>query len=550
MRRLRPRFLSAFRLAPGELRWPAAFAACFMLATLLPYLYGWIVTPAGFHYSGLLTNADEHNVYLSWMEQARRGQLLFLDKFTTEPQPAAFFHLFFLLLGWAARLTRLPNVLIYHAARLVSGFLLLLAVYLLAAHFSGPRRPRRAALAFAAIGSGLGWLFYPRLHSIELGPGLFMPEAITFLSLLLNPLFCISVFLFILTLLFLLLSHERRSWRFALASGAAGLLLGNIHSYDLIPLLAVVAVYLAVLWLGERRLPGCELKLTVLALLLMSPSVLYQVFLYRINPVFRARADFPTLSSQLSPSPLLSYLLGFGLPLVLAVLGASLLLRERPRPRRSFLLIWLIVGFIALWAPLPFQRKLAEGLHIPIVVLAALGAAGLCEQRRWPGLALAALVLLTSPSSLLFGVGRSLALTQSPASHFPPLYLHRDHLKAFRWLKENTDPNERLLCNPLLGSYAPQLSGNTVYLGHWAETVEFNAKYQRFRAFLRATSGEEMRLRLMREAGLNYYLEDDVFDETRLWPEVGPRFRADRSPLFRLERRFPNAAIYRFLGSR
>ena len=548
MTSFRSRFRSAFKLAPGELRWPAVFAACFLLATLLPYLYGWAVTPSGFHYSGLLTNADEHNVYLSWMEQARRGALLFLDKFTTEPQPAAFLHLFFLPLGWVARVTGLPNVVIYHAARLVAGLLLLLAVYLLAAHFSGERRARRAAVLFAALGSGVGWLVYPQLHSIELGPGLFMPEAITFLSLLLNPLFCVSVFLLILAFLCLLISFQRRSWRFALAAGAAGLLLGNVHSYDMIPLVAVVTVFLAVLWVGEQRLPWLEIKLTALALAVMSPSVLYQLLLYRMNPIFRARADTPTLSSQLSPHPLLSYLLGFGLPLLLALGGAFVLLQQKPRARRSFLLVWLVVGFALVWAPLAFQRKLAEGVHIPICLLAAIGSASLCGRRRGSGLALVGLVLLCSPSSFYFVVTRTAKLGREV--DFPPLYLHQDHLKAFRWLRENTPAEARVLCDPSLGSYLPQLSGNTVYLGHWAETLHFGEKYRRFRAFLRATTGDEMRRGLMEEAGLEYYLEDEVFDEGRLQPEAGPRFQANRSLLFQLERSFPKAAIYRFVGGR
>ena len=51
-----------------ELRWVAVFALVVMALTCLPYLYGLLIRPPGAYYSGLLTNPDEHNVYLAYMK--------------------------------------------------------------------------------------------------------------------------------------------------------------------------------------------------------------------------------------------------------------------------------------------------------------------------------------------------------------------------------------------------------------------------------------------------------------------------------------------------
>ena len=177
----------------AQLRWAGTFALVVMLLTFLPYLYGLLIRPPGAYYSGLLTNPDEHNVYLAYMKQASDGHAFLIDPFTSEPQAGRVVNVFFLALGAFSRVTHLGLPVTYHLARLLSGWLLLMALYCLGAQVLSSIFARRLALFFAAFASGLGWLFQPgagRPHPIDYGPGLIMPEAITSLSLLLNPLFC------------------------------------------------------------------------------------------------------------------------------------------------------------------------------------------------------------------------------------------------------------------------------------------------------------------------------------------------------------------------
>ncbi|NIQ98917.1 MAG: hypothetical protein GTN78_01755, partial [Gemmatimonadales bacterium] len=68
------------------------------------------------------------------------------------------------------------------------------------------------------------------------------------------------------------------SLRSAVLAGLAGLVLGNIHTYDLVPVVAVLAAFLIVLLIA-RRLTGRTIALALLIALLAAPSVLYQLWL-------------------------------------------------------------------------------------------------------------------------------------------------------------------------------------------------------------------------------------------------------------------------------
>ncbi|NIQ98918.1 MAG: hypothetical protein GTN78_01760, partial [Gemmatimonadales bacterium] len=92
------------------------------------------------------------------MRQARDGALFFIDPFTSEPQSGRVVNVFFLALGLFSRVTHLSLPVTYHLARVVSGWLLLMAVYCLAAQVLATVSGRRIALVLAGLASGLGWL--------------------------------------------------------------------------------------------------------------------------------------------------------------------------------------------------------------------------------------------------------------------------------------------------------------------------------------------------------------------------------------------------------
>jgi len=501
-----------------------------MLVTCLPYLFGLAITPSGTYYSGFLTNPDEHNVYLSLMRQAHDGAFLFSDLFTSEPQQGRVINVLWLVLGLFARLTYLPLPLVYHLARVATGWLLLMAIYCLAAQVIANVRPRRAALLLAATASGFGWLWAAgpgQPNPIDYGPGLIMPEAITFLTLLLNPLFACSVFLLIVLYLAAVHAFATGSARAAVLAGAAGLVLGNIHSYDVIPAAAVLGAFLAYL-LVTRRAGVRAALLALLIAAIAAPSLLYQLHLQRTGEI---AILVKVVNQPPSPEPLY-VALGFGLPFAFAAVG--LLRAVRGNDWARLLALWLVLGCALVYAPISFQRKLIEGLHVPLCLLAGFAIAPRWERRPHRAALVAALLIVVALPSNLFFAARGLRdLSDNNRSYLanlmPPLYLAADQRAALSFLDHQAAKPGVLLANSLLSNYAPALSGTQVYFGHWSETPDFARRIGEYSAFLRAATSDAQREWFARARGITYVLRDQTLDQLYL-PVGAEAFDPRNSP--------------------
>jgi len=535
-------------LSAPEWRWVILLSLAVMAVTCIPYLFGWYITPPGFRYMGLLANPDEHNVYLGWMRQAERGRLLFFDPFTTEPQPARLFHGFFLALGVTARLAQVPLIWAYHIARVIGGMLLLVGVYVLAAQLSDDRLTRRLAWAFVAFSSGFGWLYAlanptAGVHPVDFGPGLVMPEAITFLSLLLNPLFCSSMWLMVVVWTAYIVALRVGSWKLALLAGAAGFILGNIHTYNVITIWLTLAGYVIAVAIIRRRLPAREMLFAALIAIMSAPFVIYQYWLFQADPVFREKA----LTLTLTPPPIY-FIMGYGLVFLMAIPGAAVALRRRAEPQ-ALMILWAAMTLALVFlAPFSFQRKLAEGLHIPLSLLAASCIGGWAAPRRGAAAALGVLLVAASAPSNVFFVARSLRDLMTNNSAYlsvlmPPLYLRSDAVDAMTWLRANSAMEDAVLCMPLEGSYLPGVAGNKVFIGHWAETLHYPDKLAQVRWFFSERPRARQRREFMEMNRLTYVLYTP--NEAALGP-FNPATSADFEPVFGR----PQAALFRLTPER
>src|SRR5206468_3459306 len=108
------------------------------------------------------------------------------------------FNLFFLALGWLSALLHVPPTVMYQAARVVLGVALLRAVWWLLEMWLADPRARRAAFLCVCFSAGLGWMPGLWEQGILRGPAdTWQPEAVTFLSLYLFPLFVVSLLLMV-----------------------------------------------------------------------------------------------------------------------------------------------------------------------------------------------------------------------------------------------------------------------------------------------------------------------------------------------------------------
>lgn len=491
-------------LSAAERRWAWGWGLVVMVAASLPYLFLLLITPPGRVFWGFVNNPDDHCVYLAWMRQAELGRFFFTNLFTGDPQPGRTINLFFWVLGLLGRLTHLPLAIVDHLARFGFGALLLALVYQLAACFTENRLARRAAFGFAALSAGLGWLFPapPIFAPVDT----WQPEAITFLSLYANALFCASMAAMVGIFLCLLAAQRTGKSRYAVYAGLLGFLLGNFHSYDVITLAAVWTAYLATTGLITRRLPVPGLRQAAIAAVIAIPSVLYQYLLLRSDPVFQARAAVPTASPGLQ-----YYFLGYGLLLPLAILGGRTVLLAKPRrPEQLLPIVWAVAGLAVAYLPVSYQRKLVEGLHIPIALLAAFGTVALAERfgtRAFRPITIVCLVLaLTVPSNLRFLYqDLHLAITQNLGSTgLHPVFWSRDDLEAMAHLSEWVGPGALVQALPPTSCLIPALSGRRVWEGHWGETPDFTAKYPLVARFFQPETPSDWRRQFLTQTGITH----------------------------------------------
>ena len=500
--------LAGFAVSRPELRWAMAAAAAIVALSCFPYLFGWWLRPGDF--MGHVYNADDPAVHLAWMRQAAEGRWLFVDRFTSEPQQPQFFHLFFLVLGRIAGLfggSYAALITVYHLARVVIGWLLLVSGYLCAAYQYPQLAIRRVALLVAGLSSGLGWwlnwLRGPGAYSCDFAEGLIMPEAITFLSLYIFPLFVAGMLLIVWFYLLLLRAFDTGSVRLALGAGAAGLVLGQIHTYDILPLYAVVAVYVVAIAAQRRAVPVREMKMAAIAVATSLPAPVYQYLVFQTNPIFRDKALTQTLSPGVG-----QYALTFGLVLAAACVGVDALARRENR-RGWFLVVWALVTVAMAYAPVSFQRKMIEGAHIPLAILAAAGLVALAGERtRVQAVLVGLFLLLTIPSNLAVMAESQRRLmdnnSKGISSFLPPYYLDRDERGALDWLAAHAGRQDIVLSTPIVGAYMPPYCGVLTYVSHWAETADLPRKLNELRGFLQGFTSHEWRIGFLRDQRIRY----------------------------------------------
>jgi hypothetical protein len=481
-----------------EWRWMLIWASVILAVTCLPYLYAWLAAPEGLVFGGLLTNPLDGNSYLAKMRQGLRGEWRFHLPFTPEPHDGAFIFTYYLALGHLARLLSLPLLLVYHLARAVNGWLLLLAVYWFFARLERDLQTRRAAFLLAALSSGLGWL------AASLGlftSDLWVPEAITFYAILANPHFPLALAL-MLVVIGLTIQPASRARRNLAAAMGASLLLAVVQPFAVFGLFAVLGGYLLAQIASERRIPWQLVGRILASGLTAAPVIAYDAWAYATNPALAAWS-----AQNLTPSPpVWDYALSYGPLLALALVDLPAANRRRTTGDR-LAIVWIVVVAALLYAPFPLQRRLVMGLHLPLCFLAAQGLRRLVNRRPGRrGLLTGAVVGLSAITNLFLLLGALVAVQRGD----PRLFLNRDEMAALDWLRQRAPAEAVVLAAPQTSLFIPAWAGQRVVYGHPFETIQADERESIVKDFFTLPVGAE---RVLNAFNVEYIL-------------VGPRERA------------------------
>lgn len=494
----------ADEVSASEWRWVIIFGGLLVALTLLPYAWAFASDAPndGWQFMGLLHIHIDGATYLSKIEQGMRGSWLFTLDYTPEAMNGAPIQLYYSALGHLARTLGLSALMIFHIARLLASFLMYIALYHLGSVIWQKQRSRRLFFALAGVGSGLGWLFLLFFPNATPYPSdLFIPESIPFYATLVNPHFPLTIALIaLLAATFVRIFRPGFQEIPQVSNGGAVVLLLTValcivQPQGWLPFASALGAYIALTAILERRIPTPQFQWALLVILPGIPFIAFYLATTIYIPAFTVWN-----SQNLTPSPSVDrYLFGFGLILLVALPGIWRAVRRFERDGDRFMLIWLVVNTMLLYAPFNLQRRLAIGLILPIAFFAVRSMEDFWfgripkALRTASSIALIALILPSNVFSLilpLFGV-----LNPQEGMNLGML-MPVDSAQAVQWLAENGREDTVVLAEPRPTSlWVPAYTKLRVVYGHPYETLKAEQKFAEVRAWFDKGEGCEQVLK-------------------------------------------------------
>jgi hypothetical protein len=426
----------------------------------LPVILAACCAPQGATGLGTVWFVNDFAQYESAMRQgAEQPGWLIHDPFTAEPHPAAFMFPLYVGVGKLAATAHLPADVLERVLEVLARTVLVLALWRFCRAFADTRSAARWAFGLALFASGFEVIaallgVYSGNWSYETnGFGLLfaaphvplaMAATLELARAGLQPRLGLS-----------------RLWLLKLA--LLGAVIALLHPFHLPVLLAAIVLGGAVFWRTGRGLANLAGGLA--ASLGALPILLPTVTTFSFEPFWLA-----TYSAQnLLPSPMPHELLVDLGPTLLLAVGGACILRGRVAP--FGLLLWVLLALVAMYLPVPYQRRLSFGLQPALAVLAGnalIAFAASLEVRRAAWLRLGVVGAAA--------IGTLMLLVSLVASGFQnaPLSVYRstrDLDVAAGWLDVQVQPGEVILADWPTANYLAPRTPARVFGGHPVATL-------------------------------------------------------------------------------
>lgn len=473
------------------------FAVAVMMLTTLPYLVALTSQRAGWQFGGFMFGADDGNSYLAKMREGAQGNWLFHIVYTSERHDGAFLFTPYLVLGKIATIFASPEspalvvsmLLVFHAARILFGILAIAVTYRFVALFVPRGSMRWTAITLICLGGGLGWLLILMGQDNWLGSApvdFYLPEGYTFyllyglphLSLARAALLGGLIYFFRTNLQPPNSAQKPGSELNLLFAGLCWLVMGLCVPFYVAVLYAILGLWGITVFIRQRCFPTRLFFRGIAVTLIPAPLLIYQVIVFATNPIMGAWSQQNKLPS---PHPA-HYLLGYGVLAVLAIPGLGWAWRHgKQHPAYLLLPVWVIAAPLLAYLPVTVQRRLLEGMFVPLCILAVIGLrfviAPRLRARRRPARwvwqrAIAVVLILTLPTTVLLLLSGVLAATH-PGS---PLFHPGGEVAALDWLNTHAAPDSVVLSSAPIGNYLPARANLRTYVGHGPETINFDEK--------------------------------------------------------------------------
>lgn len=499
------------RLTKPEKKFLLAATLLVLFLSSVTFLYGLFIEGNKFYTGYSLINGADKMVYLSQIEQARQDRFLLYNLYTSEPQ-IGYFSPLWLTLGWFSRLTTISPLFTYHLFRAILGFIFLYLLYLFISQIFSSIKWRKITFLVLALSSGLGVLSLNGVWTPEnifknLGTDMWIVESNTFLSLSHSPSFILSQICLLLIFWWTIERVKIANLKSVLAIGLLALFLGIIHPFDLIIVYSILVVWFMFKTFREKQWSWpIFLKLLVIFVISFFP-IIYFLLLRHYDSTFAGwAAQFITLSPKL-----FNYLVGYGLIFIAFIIGLYPAFKSKNK-YLNFLLVWAVVSWFLLYLPLPMQRKLGNGMHIPMVLVGMWGVWFAVKKikelkirvNKWLKFITVTIVIILLLSSNIFILGFELVVFKPRPA---PFYWSVELEQAFMWLRVNSPRDSVILAVYKTGTIIPAYTGRISYTGYEFQTINYKEKRDQVEKwFYNSNINDEQKELWLREEGVDYIL--------------------------------------------
>lgn len=468
-------------IPPKEWRWLIIVSSLLALLVFAPLVWVALRGTEGWQFMGMLHNYRDGATYLSKMQLGYEGSWLVYFQHTPEDHAGAFIQVLYLAMGHLARLLNISPLIVFHVSRLGAALIMYIALYQLAAVTWARPRSRQIFFVFAAVGSGFGWLLAPILQTETFPDFALLPEAYAFFSTLVNVHFPLTIALLalLMALIIVMLRPGTKPRAFGIASVpaavGASVLLAMLYPQALVPIGLALAVHTGLLYVQRSPFAQDSVRLLFAIGLPALPFAAYYALTVRLNP---AMAIW-NMQNVTPPPPLPILLLGFGLPLLLAIPALIRSVRRSEWDGDRLMLLWLLAMLVSVYLPTTTGRRFAVGMIIPIAWFATRAVEDvwlryLARRIRPLVFVLIAVTIAISPLIMLF-LPIASALVGYPQAAVG-IFLERDYTTSFAWMRDRLRPGEVVLASPVVSTWIPGWTGARVIAGHPFETLNAEEK--------------------------------------------------------------------------
>ncbi len=465
-------------IARTEWRWLFLVSLTLILTAFLPFMAIAVRNSptSDWLFMGTLHQYHTHVAYLVRMEQGSLGNWLTHFQYTPEPHASAFLQPIYVLLGQLSRFTILSTIIVFHVARLSAALFMYIALYQLAASIWVRVRTRRIFFVVATVGAGFGWLVTLATGEI-LTPDMTLAQMYPFFGMLVNvhyplTIACLALLAAVFIIAFRPGVEDSPSVQ---NTGALVVLLSLalifLYPEALLPFGTAVAASVLLHWYGSRRFTERELRWGLWLLVPTAPVAAYYLLTLRINP---AVVEWVQQKATLTPNPVM-FVIGIGLPLMIALPGIVRAARRLERDGDRFMLLWLVAMLIWAYLPLDVRSEALAGFMLPIAYFAARAMEDVWLERlrrgtrRWAYTLAVPIMALTHLFTLFVPIAPLLVTNQDSSG----MVLEADYLQAFKWLNTRTAQDDVVLAAPDdVSAWLPYWAETRVVYGHPEETLQ------------------------------------------------------------------------------